>query len=244
MRNRMRLATVIGIAALGALAMGPLPAAAQWGGDRGWERSAFDRGYQDGRAQGARDVQSSRGLAFEHYREYQRGDLGYNRAYGNVENYRRVYRQGFAQGYREGYGRSTGYAPGYAPGGGYGQGYGNGQGYDYGQGYGQGYGGARRPGYGNGYGSNIGYQVGYTDGFEKGIEDARKRRAFNARRHEWYREGDHRYRREYGPRDFYKRDYREGFMVGYERGYREAPRYGYRMPRGGVGIGLSFNWRF
>ena len=105
MRNRIKLASVIAVVALAALAIGPREAAAQWGSDRGWERGAFDRGYQDGSAQGARDARAARPLAFEHYREYQRADLGYNRSYGTIEPYRRAYRQGFGQGYRESYGR-------------------------------------------------------------------------------------------------------------------------------------------
>jgi len=253
MRNRLKLASVIAVVALAALAIGPREAAAQWGSDRGWERGAFDRGYQDGSAQGARDARAARPLAFEHYREYQRADLGYNRSYGTIEPYRRAYRQGFGQGYRESYGRYGRAVP--APR--YGSGYGYGNAPGYGQGYGGGYNqapydprsrGGYGQGYGSGYGSDFGYQAGYADGFEKGIEDARKHRAFNARRHGWYRDGDHRYRHEYGPREYYKQAYRQGFLVGYERGYREAPRYGYRMPRPGDGFdfrfGFGLNWLF
>lgn len=91
-------------------------------------------------------------------------------------------------------------------------------------------------------------EAGYADRFEKGIEDARKRRAPDVGRHGWFRDGDRRYRSQYGPRTIYRRAYRDGFASGYQRGFREAPRYGYRMPRYrdglGFGIGLGFNWRF
>ncbi len=39
-----------------------------------------------------------------------------------------------------------------------------------------------------------------------------------------YRSGDHDYRSEYGPRESYKIRYREGFLPGYEDGYREGAR--------------------
>jgi hypothetical protein len=109
-------------------------------------------------------------------------------------------------------------------------------------------GGRAAPGYRFSRGAEFGYQAGYVDGVEKGIEDARKRRAPDVHRHGWFREGDRRYRREYGPRALYRQAYRDGFASGYQRGYREAPRYGYRMPRFRDGFwfdfGVGFNRRF
>lgn len=76
-----------------------------------------------------------------------------------------------------------------------------------------------------GYFLSAARERGFADGYEKGREDGRDRDRFAPRRHKWYREGDRGYRREYGPRDVYERAYREAFVQGYERGYREARWY-------------------
>ena len=78
---------------------------------------------------------------------------------------------------------------------------------------------------GRGYYS-VAYDNGLRDGLEKGREDIRKNRSFDARRHEWYREGDRNYNSRYGSRDQYKVEYRQGFTAGYDQGFREG-RYGY-----------------
>ena len=60
-----------------------------------------------------------------------------------------------------------------------------------------------------------------NDGYEKGREDARDRDSYDPLRHKWYREGDHDYKSQYGPRQQYENVYRQGFKEGYDSGYRE-----------------------
>jgi len=165
-------------------------------------RAAFDRGYRDGLASGERDARYGHGHDHRRDRLYREGSYGYDRRLGSRGQYRQLYRQGFESGYRDGYARAARYS-------------------------------GRRDRrvvpYGSGYGS---YGVsaaardrGLSDGYEKGREDGRDRDRFDPRRHKWYRSGDRGYRREYGPREAYERVYREAFMQGYERGYRESGPY-------------------
>ena len=70
------------------------------------------------------------------------------------------------------------------------------------------------------------FDNGARDGYEKGLEDLRKNRSFDPRRHSWYRSGDRHYEGRYGSREQYKDVYRQGFQQGYERGYQEG-RYRY-----------------
>jgi hypothetical protein len=196
------------------------PVSAQWSdpGNRqpsyGYSRNsevrriAFERGYREGVKEGEKDGRSRDAFRYQDERDYQRADVGYNRSYGNPERYRQAFRSGFADGYADGYRR---YARG---------GYGNGA-YNDGR-YGD-------PRYGGGYGypgrddrDLSPFDIGARDGYEKGLEDSRKNRSFDARRHKWYREGDHDYNSRHGNRERYKDEYRRGFTAGYERGYREG----------------------
>ena len=176
-------------------------------------RIAFDRGYREGVKEGEKDGRSRDPFRYQDEGDYRSGDVGYNRSYGDREFYRQAFRSGFADGYADGYRR---YARG---------GYGN-RPYNDGR-YGD-------PRYGGGYGypgGGYGYpgrddrtlspfDIGARDGYEKGREDARDRRAHDARRHAWYRAGDRDYNSRYGNRERYKDEYRRGFMTGYDRGYR------------------------
>lgn len=73
---------------------------------------------------------------------------------------------------------------------------------------------------------SAGYAQGFEDGYDKGRDDAKDRDRYDVRRHKDYRNADHGYNKRYGPKDFYKRDYRAGFEDGYSRGYREVARHG------------------
>jgi flagellar biosynthesis/type III secretory pathway protein FliH len=174
-------------------------------------RAAYDRGYRDGFRSGEEDGRRGDRYYFEDERDYRDADNGYNRTFGDRDRYRQIFRDGFAAGYREGYSRRSYGGNNRGPGW-YGQ-----RGPSYGQG---GYG-----GYGGGYYSPA-LNNGLRDGHEKGVEDARKNRSFDPRRHSWYRSGDRHYERRYGPREQYEDTYRRGFQEGYERGYREG-RYRY-----------------
>ncbi len=186
---------------------------------------AYDRGYQEGAKEGEKDARRGDRFAFQDERDFQRGDKGYHRSFGDRERYRQIFRDGYATGYRDGYSRMASYGRNGARPGSYGRQdpYGTGP-------YG-------RPGpYGQqgGYGSSGGYgsyaspafDNGARDGYDKGREDASRNRSFDPLRHSWYRAGDRHYESRYGPRDQYKDIYRRGFQQGYERGFNEG-RYRY-----------------
>lgn len=79
----------------------------------------------------------------------------------------------------------------------------------------------RSPNYGSGgsYYNNVAFNNGYTDGLEKGREDVTERRAYDPSRHSRYRSADHLYDRQYGSKDQYKSDYRQGFIDGYDSAF-------------------------
>ena len=100
--------------------------------------------------------------------------------------------------------------------------------------------------YGYGYGSHDpAYERGLTDGYDVGRDDARDRDRYDPRRNRRYRSGDSGYRGWYGPREYYRNSYREGFLAGYDRGYRDAWRRGGPNGRGWRGGGwIGFGWRY
>ena len=78
------------------------------------------------------------------------------------------------------------------------------------------------------YAYSQGQERGYHEGLKCGNSDARHHREFALGRHGSYRDADHGYRRQFGPRGAYANGYRDGF----ERGYREAFRqWGFRWDR-------------
>lgn len=175
-------------------------------------RAAYDNGFREGAKQGEKDGRKGNVFAYQDEKTFQRADKGYSRDYGEIERYRQSFRSGYAAGYSESYQR-------------YGSRYRNDNG-RYGNTYPRGNGRYdTRPGYpqqGGGYYYNPAFDNGTKDGYEKGAEDARKNRSYDVLRHEWYREGDRHYERNYGSKDEYKNVYRRGFQEGYARGYREG----------------------
>lgn len=161
----------------------------------------FDRGYREGVRAGERDLRSRDRYDYRDERAWQRADT-------------RAFREGFERGYNEAYRRG-----GYVGRGGYG-GYGRGPGDDgrYGRDddrYG------RDGRYGrSGYG-NPAAEAGYEDGYRQGVDDARDGDRRDPVRAKRYREGDRGYDRRYGSRDDWKAAYRQAFIAGYDRGYRE-----------------------
>jgi hypothetical protein len=63
------------------------------------------------------------------------------------------------------------------------------------------------------------YERGYNEGLDRGENDARRRRSFDYTRHNDYRDADDGYRG-YGDRNAYRRVFRQGFIAGYNEGYR------------------------
>ena len=79
-----------------------------------------------------------------------------------------------------------------------------------------------------GYGREIerrAYDKGYREGLEEGRNDARHHRDFSPTRHSEYRDADDGYHRHDGDREFYRRNYRRGFDVGYRESFDRSVRY-------------------
>ena len=153
-------------------------------------RAAYDNGYRIGYDRGLQDLRSHR---YDARRDdvYRNGDSGYDRRYGDRNDYRRSFQQGFIAGYDAAYygrGGNVGRYPTYPsypsyPSSGYPSypsypsspgGYGN---------YG---------GYG-GYGYSEAYDKGYRDGLDKGRDDGHDRDRYDPRRQKWYRNADRGY---------------------------------------------------
>ncbi|MBA3296487.1 MAG: hypothetical protein H0U19_06095 [Acidobacteria bacterium] len=174
------------------------------------ERVGYDTGFHEGLHEGQKDGRSRDRFYFQDERDFQRGDKGYKRQFGDVNRYRQSFRQGFADGYAQGYGP---YSRGQVNNGRYGD-----RGPDYGRSGDDRYGNDRwddRGTYRNAF------ELGARDGYEKGREDVRDNDRYDPRRHKWYREGDRDYNSRYGSREQYKDEYRRGFTSGYDQGYRE-----------------------
>lgn len=72
--------------------------------------------------------------------------------------------------------------------------------------------------------ASIASDNGYADGYDRGLEDARRQRASDPTRHQWYRSADRGYDSRYGSRAQYARLYRESFRDGYDAAYRDGTR--------------------
>src|SRR5262245_6126854 len=72
------------------------------------------------------------------------------------------------------------------------------------------------------------YSRGYDDGRERGENDARRNRPFDYSRYNEYRNADAGYRG--GDRNSYRSLFRQGFVTGYNDGYRRYNRGGYGYP--------------
>ena len=176
---------------------------------------AYDEGYDRGARAGTDDGQRNRGYDYRNKSDYRGGDAGYRREYGDRERYRIDFRLGFEIGYRDGYDRYRG--------GSYGR--------DYGWRPGDG-----QPTWANGRGRggyvDQAYATGNNDGYDAGLRDGRDRHRFDPVGEGRYRDGDHGYYRNYGPRDVDRLRYREAFRQGYERGYQDGRRYDTRYNNG------------
>ena len=153
---------------------------------------AYQRGYVEGRTHGERDRLNGRKFDYARHNDYRDADDGYQ--FGDRREYRGEFRRGFVDGYGIGYRSYASAATAPASGPAYARG---------------------------GYTNTAAWQNGYRDGYDQGRKDARDGDRFDPIRSSRYRSGDHDYDRQYGSRDLYKRQYREAFNQGYDRGYRE-----------------------
>jgi hypothetical protein len=70
------------------------------------------------------------------------------------------------------------------------------------------------------------YDNGFREGVEEGQNDARHDRDFSYQRHNEYRDADQGYHRNDGDREFYRRNYRQGFQAGYTEAFNRNARNG------------------
>jgi hypothetical protein len=67
---------------------------------------ASENGYRDGLNLGLQDARKGKSYRLQKHDEYEDGDRGYNRSYGDKNAYKNQYRQAFQNGYSDGfYGR-------------------------------------------------------------------------------------------------------------------------------------------
>lgn len=72
------------------------------------------------------------------------------------------------------------------------------------------------------WGSRAAYDNGYREGREHGEKDARQRRGFSFEHSNEYRRADRGYNRRDGDVEWYRREFRRGYEVGYRDGYGRA----------------------
>jgi hypothetical protein len=106
-------------------------------------------------------------------------------------------------------------------------------------------------GYGGYGGYNNIYRVaqnqGYQDGLYTGSSDAQRGQSYNPQRSHYYKDGTSGYNSSYGNKGQYKQAYRDGFLQGYDQGFRRYGGYGgygnngsYRRSRAGSVLGTIF----
>lgn len=64
---------------------------------------AYDVGYRDGVAIGQKDSQKGKSFRPQKNDRYEDADNGYNKSYGDKNQYKSLYREGFQRGYSDGY---------------------------------------------------------------------------------------------------------------------------------------------
>jgi hypothetical protein len=69
---------------------------------------ARDRGYQDGQQTGSSDANRRQDYNPQRSHYFKNATYGYDRSYGNKDQYKQVYRDAFVQGYNEGFRRYGG----------------------------------------------------------------------------------------------------------------------------------------
>ena len=164
----------------------------------------YEHGYRDGYHQGRESRENHAKYNLES-KDYKEGDRGYAKYMGDKDEYKEGYRTGYQGGFDDAfYNRPGRFAEIY------------------------GREDARektrerdvtiievpREGY-----SDIAFDNGYRDGIRAGQRDLSNHAKFDPADQPSYRDGDHGYRSSFGDIEVYKRQYREGFVRGYQDGY-------------------------
>jgi hypothetical protein len=175
------------------------------GGSIEARQHGYEHGYRDGFHHGREDLERRASYNFR-TEDYKDGERGYGKYMGDKGDYKKGYREGYEAGYGDAY---------YSRPGRFADIYGRRDDdrsrdrdryddiYE-----------SRRWGY-----ADVAYDIGYRDGLRAGRKDLDSREAFDPDDHDNYRDADHGYRDSYGSKDAYKRDYRNGFLRGYQDGF-------------------------
>src|SRR4051812_14755760 len=202
----LALAAIIGIGVTPAVrdleAQSRDPRAGQYyGGSIDPRQHGYEHAYRDGADQGRQDREARRPYSWRDNDYW--GARGYERAFGDRNEYMEGYREGYQAGYDDGY---------YGLQGQYGEIYGRPQSRGrvptpdpY----------ASRP-----YSStDMAFDAGYRQGVTLGQQDRSRNTRSNYRNGSAYRNGDLGYRPTYGDRNSYRTQFRDGLDRGYEDGY-------------------------
>ena len=182
---------------------------------------AYQAGYQDGFSYG--DEARAQGYRHDYQSEdYRRADRGYDRFMGERDDFQKSYRNGYKAGYDDGFnGRRGSSNNGYDP-------------YSRNNGSDPNSRDSRNGPYSRNNGSdpdsrynrNDPYSrnggasdFGYRDGTMMGQKDRQNGKDFRPQKNEPYEDANHGYRKEYGNKNFYKEQYRQAFVRGYEDAY-------------------------
>jgi hypothetical protein len=69
------------------------------------------------------------------------------------------------------------------------------------------------------------YDRGYEDGLYTGANDARRGQSYDPERSRFYKSGTGGYHSSLGQKDVYQQAYRDGFLRGYDEGFRNWQKY-------------------
>jgi hypothetical protein len=172
-----------------------------YGGSLDARQHGYEHAYRDGADQGRQDREAKRPYSWRNNDYW--GARGYERAFGDRNEYMEGYREGYQAGYDDGYYGLQG---------------------QYGQIYGRPQSNGRVPTpdpYANRpYSStDMAFDAGYREGVTLGQQDRSRNTRSNYRDSSTYRNGDLGYRSTYGDRNSYRTQFRDGVDRGYEDGY-------------------------
>ena len=178
------------------------PRARQYAGSTDAWQHGYEHAYRDGSDQGRQDRE--RRMSYNLRDSSYWGQRGYERAFGDRNQYLDGYRQGYQAGYDEAFYGVSG---------------------QYGQIYGRPQAGQRVPAANDPYadrqhsGTDMAFDAGYREGITLGQQDRGRNSRSNYQNSPTYRSGDMGYRSSYGDRESYRVQFRDGVQRGYEDGY-------------------------
>ena len=176
--------------------------ARQYGGSVDAWQHGYEHAYRDGADQGRQDRE--RRMSYNLRDSAYLGQRGYEKAFGDRNQYLDGYRQGYQAGYDEAFYGVSG---------------------QYGQLYGRPQAGGRVPAGNDPYAdrqhssTDMAFDAGYREGITLGQQDRGRNSRSNYQSSATYRSGDMGYRSSYGDRESYRVQFRDGVQRGYEDGY-------------------------